>query len=372
MIIESVPTYINEYINSLERYQGGSTRSAVKNTDTSDWIDKLSSNECWMPSGLAVKAIKTHAHLVNEYNFQSDYSLRCALSAHMGGRMVPEQFITGNGGMEILDFVCRGLLTPGDESIISTPTFLAYKDFIKAPGGKVIDVPLDPETFEVDIDGILDAITERTRLIIITSPNNPTGTLITKAQMDKLVAGIPPHLVILYDEVYHDFVESNVSWPRAEHYIAAGKPVIGLHSFSKAYGLAGIRLGYAFSTPAIARYLYKLERPFLLNTLTTEAGMAALQDTKHLVKVKKVVEQGRLRLYDAFELLGLKYWYSHGNFILFQSPYEGEAFAGDMLDRGIMVRTGEVFAANGCIRVSIGEAAAVKRFIAALKGVLGR
>jgi len=279
----------------------------------------------------------------------------------------PDQFITGNGGMEVLDFICRGLVNLGDECIISTPTFLAYKDFIQVCGGKVVDVPLSTEKFRLDVQGILQAITEKTRLIFITSPNNPTGKIVSRAEMDELVEKVPPNVCILYDEVYHHFVTEGIDWPRALDYILAGKPIIGLHSFSKAFGLAGIRLGYAFTTPTIAKYLYNLERPFQISLLTMEAGLAALKDIKHLEKTKQIVHKGKHLVYGCFLQQGVMYWPSEGNFVLFKPPYDPEDFTADMLEQGVMVRTGKVFGAAGCIRVTIGSREAVKAFIEAFE-----
>ena len=146
-------------------------------------------------------------------------------------------------------------------------------------------MPLIGDNFDLDVEGILMAVNERTRLVFVTNPNNPTGTFIPKALTDALIYSLPPHVVVVYDEVYYHYIETD-DYARAEDYITAGRNVIGLHSFSKAYGLAGVRLGYAFASRDIAAYLNLLRRPFMINTLTMEAGLAALKDTEHIEATK--------------------------------------------------------------------------------------
>jgi histidinol-phosphate aminotransferase len=206
------------------------------------------------------------------------------------------------------------------------------------------------------------------KILFLSNPNNPTGGFFSRELTDRLIKQLPEHVVVVYDEVYHHYVDEP-DYARAAEYIAQGYNVIGLHSFSKAYGLAGILLGYVFAGREIAAYLQKLGRPFMINSLSMEAGMAALKDTDHIDKTVKHISHEKPWMYRQLKALGIRYWDSQANFILSWSPYPSSEFIGDMFDEGIMVRGGEVFGAPGCCRVTVGTSEANKAFIGALKKI---
>lgn len=352
------------HIEQTQPYKGGSTREETGRT-----IYKLSSNENLLgPSPKALQAIQNNLHTLNEYRYENDRVFCEALADFFGHELEPTQFITANSGMELLDLVCRGFLEPGTECILSTPTFLAYQSFACVEGARVIDIPLKGENFALDVDGILAAVNERTRILFIANPNNPTGSFFPRTDTYRLIDALPPHVVVVYDEVYHHFVD-RTDYARAVDYIAQGKNVVGIHSFSKAYGLAGIRLGYAFSTPRIAAYLQKLRRPFMVNTLSMEAGIAALGDRVHIQRTVENTILEKEWLYGQLKRQGIPFWKTQANFILFRAPYENVAFVPDMLEQGVMVRSGEVFGAPGCCRVTIGDRTANQAFGKALETV---
>ncbi|MFT3749101.1 MAG: histidinol-phosphate transaminase [Agriterribacter sp.] len=340
-------------------YRGGSTREEHKTIRY-----KMSSNENMLGmSPMALEAIRENLHRINEYSFEHDRLFCQALANHFHNALSPDQFITGNGGMELLDIIVRGFVQPGNEVIISTPTFMAYNSFAVLGGARVIDVPLQGSMYDLDVEGILGAITEQTRLIFISNPNNPTGTLIQRERIDELMEGLPDHVVVVYDEVYHDYVEAK-DYPRALDYIQQYKNVIGLHSFSKAYGLAGMRIAYAFSTHPIALYLQKIKRPFMVNALSMVAAMAGLKDRDFLEKTKAVNTVGKLYLYKKFKDLNIQYTPTEANFILITPPFKmtATALVHAMAGKGIMLRDAEVMKAPGKVRVTIGTAAANSYF----------
>ncbi len=363
-------TILKQHILASKPYRGGVSRGEVKQKAGIERVYKMSSNENMLgASPMALAAIQRVLPTIHEYNYHDDDVLREALADYFGQKCTSDQFITGNSGMELLDLVARGFLDPNLEAIVSTPTFGAYMSFSNVQGGKIVDVPLIGDTFDLDVEGILSAVNERTRLVFITNPNNPTGTFIPKALTDALIYSLPPHVVVVYDEVYHHYVESN-DYARAADYIAAGRNVIGLHSFSKAYGLAGIRLGYAFSSKEIASYLNKIRRPFMINTLTMEAGLAALKDAEHIEKTRALNAAGKQFLYAQFADLGSQYWPSEANFILFRSPCNNAVFIDKMLENGVMIRPCELFGLPNHARVTIGTMAANRAFAAALKATV--
>jgi len=358
--------HFKPHIASTEPYVGGSTRER----NATKKIYKLSSNENLLgPSPKALSAILKNLDSLHEYDFQDDSILCDALTAFFHHEATPRQFITANSCMELLDLICRAFLEPGDQVILSTPTFLAYRNFAAVSGGTTIDVPLKGRDFSIDIDNMVRAVDAKTKIIFISSPNNPTGSIVTSDAMQQLLEQLPPHVVVVYDEVYHHYVE-HPKYARAWDFIRKGFPVIGLHSFSKAYGLAGMRVGYAFSTPDMAGYLRRLRRPFMLNTLAVVGAMAALTDDRYIRQSVQLVEKEKAWMYTQLKNMGVTFYPSHANFILLKPPYAATHFAADILDAGIMVRTTEPFGAPDMIRVTIGTRPANAAFINVLKILL--
>lgn len=332
-------------------YVGGSTREARKDGKN---VYKLSSNENPLgASPMAVAAIRRALDNLHEYQYQDDGLFLEKLSEHFEGSLMPDQFLPANSGMELLDIICRGFLSPGTSCILSSPTFMAYKNFAELAGAKVIDVPLHGENFMLDVPAIIGSIDETTRVIFVANPNNPTGTLFPERDIRALVAGIPDHVVLVYDEAYHQYVERR-DYVRAMELIAAGRNVIGLHSFSKAYGLAALRLGYLFSTPAISGYLRHFRRPFMISSLAMEAGMAALDDHDHLARTVRTNSIEKRLLYKELNNLGIPYWPSDSNFILIHPPINALRFCQYLLQNGVMVRSAVPLGAPGLVRISIG------------------
>lgn len=350
-------------------YDGGITRGELENQVQVDELFKLSSNENILgPSPMATKAMVESMHQLHEYSFRDDFPILQAISTS-DSRLKTNMLFAANGGSEVIQMICKAFLNPNDECIISTPTFIAYKNYIKNEGALVKDVPLDTTNFTIDVNAILGAITPATRLIFVTNPNNPTGTYTNKEQIDYLVDNLPEHVIMVYDEVYYHFAEAH-DFPRAIDYILEGKNVIGIHSFSKSYGLAGIRLGYGFSTQEIAEYIANFKRPFVLNTLTMLAGIAALKDEQHLTDTINLVIQGRNWLYKEFEKLGINYWRSQTNFVYIEPAMNSKELTAALLKKGVMVRPCDAFGSKNGVRITVGDAKANAAFINALNTIL--
>ena len=362
-------TLFKSHIREVPAIPAGATRED-KLLASGQQLYKLSSNENLLgPSPKAMQAIQANQHLLNEYNFLNDEQLRQALADSFGRQIEPDQFVTGNGAAELLDIICRAFLSAGDECVISSPTFTACKSFALMAGARVVDVPLKGNHFETDVEGILASVNKNTRIIFITNPNNPTGTIIPRHTLRALLAQLPAHVVVVHDEVYHDYV-THPDFAKAQEWIARGANVIGLHSFSKIYGMAGLRLGYAFSTPEIAAYLLRFRRPFMINTLSMKAAIAALGDSEHLQRSRDLVTQEKPWLYTNFDRLGLVYWRSESNFIMFRSPMSTPEFIEEMLTEGVMVRGGQSFGITACSRVTVGRHEDNVKFVEALEKVV--
>lgn len=348
-------------------YQGGKSRSEIQSDKP---IYKLSSNENLLGSSpLAMQAIKDNLNALNEYPERTGASLQTALSEFYKGQLQAEQFITANSGVGIIELIVNAFLEEGLECIASNPGFAPYFKFPEKLGARVHDIPLLGDDYLLDIEGILNAINDKTRIVWVCSPNNPAGTYIPKHQIESLIAQLPEHVVLVYDEVYYQFATAE-DYSTAVPYVAAGKHVIGINSFSKAYGLAGLRIGYAYSTPEIAQYINLMRRPFLLNTLGLEAAKAALKDAAFIQKTVTAINAGKAYLYAELDKIGIKYWKSQANFVLLKPEMDASEFEAKMLEQGVMVRPVANFGAPGCVRVTIGTPEANTAFIVGLQKVL--
>ena len=363
------PSLFKSYISiSSKQYKGGKAKPQNNNGKT---IYKLSSNENLLGSSpLALQAIRDNIHRLNEYPEQKGESLQLALADYYKEELMPAQFITANSGVGIIELIIGAFLEEGLECIVSNPAFSPYSRFAVKVGAKVVDVPLVGDTLTLDLEGILNAINEKTRIVWVCSPNNPSGTYIPKKQIDALIEHLPKHVVLVYDEVYRHFANAE-DYTIGLPYVLNDNNVIAINSFSKAYGLAGIRVGYAYSTPEIASYVNHFRRPFFINTLSLEASKAALKDVAFIAKTKRNINEGKAYLYRELDRLGVKYWYSQTNFIMIKPNMDAKEFEAKIFSEGVMVRPVAGFGAPDCVRVTVGTPEANEAFINGLQIVLG-
>tara|TARA_R110002050_G_scaffold202806_1_gene338065 strand:- start:93775 stop:94881 length:1107 start_codon:yes stop_codon:yes gene_type:complete len=360
----NIDTIFKTYVKEKD-YAGGVTREEIKVDKNVNQIWKLSSNENILgPSPLALQAINNSLQNIHEYDFRDDHLLKQAI-CNTYPNLTSKNLISANSGIEVLELITRAFLSPGLECIISHPTFVAYESMIENEGCKVVNIPLESSDYTINVDAILKAVNSKTRLVFITNPNNPTGTYTDKKGIDFLINNLPNDVVVVYDEVYFHFADAP-DFPRAYDYIKENKNVIGVHSFSKAYGLAGIRLGYGISTPKIISYLENIKRPFIINTLSMVAGINALKDTDHLEKTIRLISTEKKWLYQEFSKLDVKYWPSQTNFIFAEPKIETMSFVSKMLVQGIMIRPCDKFGAPNGVRITIGNREANTALIQAI------
>ena len=360
-----MPITFKPYLQQKIVYIGGKSKDEIQIEGKE--IYKLSSNENQLGSSpKAIAAIKKHLDNLSEYPDSSDKRFRLALEKFYKGKLTANQFITTNSGVANIEIILNAFLEEGTECIYSSPAFSAYKGFIPKTGAQGVDVPLIGDNFHLDVQGILSAINERTRLIFVTSPNNPTGTYLPKNQIDALVEALPDHVILVYDEVYYQYADAP-DYVRALPYVRAGKNVIGVNSFSKAYGLAGLRIGYSYSTPQIAEYVQQLRRPFMINSLSMAAAIAALDDDEFIRQSTEMIHREKHFLYKELDKLGVKYWKTQANFILIKTDMPTNEFEELMLQEGVMVRLADSFGAPGCVRVTIGQRAANEAFLRGMR-----
>ncbi len=357
----------NPNIANAPVYVAGAPIEAIQQQYGLTEVIKLASNENPLgPSPLAVAALQQAIGGLNRYPPVGDDDLRAVLAEVIGRGLQPDNFFTGNGASDVLAMLATAFLAPGDECVICRPTFPVYESTARRSGAAVVYADLDPENYSYDVETILAAISGRTRLLYLCSPNNPTGTIITAEQMETLVNNLPEHVLLVADEVYYHFA-TRPDFPDTLAYVQAGKNVIIVHSFSKAFGLAGLRLGYAIAPAAITGYLARVREPFHLSQLALAAGLAGLRDHGHVEQTVKLMLDGRAWLYEKLTGLDLPVWPSQANFVLFRPPYPAAEVSERLLRRGVIVRPMGQFYLPDHLRVTVGLPEENKRFVAALR-----
>jgi histidinol-phosphate aminotransferase len=324
---------------------------------------KLASNENPLgPSPLAIAAIREAVGRLHRYPDGSGYYLRKRLSEKFN--LPFDGIVLGNGSNEIIELTLRTFLLPQDEVILPAPSFLVYKLAVQTMGGKVVPVPLT--NFTIDLAKTTEAITSRTKIIFVNNPNNPTGTIIKKGDFESFLETIPPHIIVVLDEAYIEFVKDGDT-PRGFDYVHRSGPyVIVARTFSKAHGLAGLRIGYGVMEPAIADYLHRVRQPFNTGALSQAAALAALDDEEFLHKTQSTVGEGLTFLYQEIGQLGLNYVPTQSNFFLIEVPTDARDIHETMLRQGVIIRPMNSYGMPGYIRVNAGLPEENVRFIRAL------
>ena len=334
-------------------------------------IYKLGSNENPLKTSPAViEAVQSAAANVNRYPPSAD-DLSGALAAYIGRGTSAGQFVVGNGGCEVLDLIAKSFIEPGDEAIICRPTFPIYELTLRRLGANVIYADLD-EDYSYNPERILAAVTDKTKLLYLTSPNNPTGSILTQAQQDAIMSQLPKHVLVVADEVYWQF---NDAPERADslNYVQDGANMVILHSFSKLFGLAGLRMGYAIAPEPIAEYLQRGQLPFHSNALSITAAMAAVADRDHIEETISMTMTERPKMISALKnMAGLNVFPSQGNFVLIKPENDSKQLEEALQKEGIIVRELSNFYMPGFLRVSVGLPHENQSFIDKMNLVLSK
>ena len=354
------------YIQEDSTYKGGGKKIVLPNGVE---VHKLSSNE--NPLGFSNKVSLAITNAVKDlslYPDNTDIRLREALSKDFKGKLMPDHFVTANSGSEIIDIISKVFLSEGDEIIVSQPCFLPYTAFTRWMGAKAINVPMTPD-YDYDLEGILKAITKRTKMLFLASPNNPSGNYIPYTKLADFLSRVPKNIIVVYDEVYRHFAQA-ADYTSALPFVLKGHPIIAVNSFSKTYGLAGLRVGYCYAPLELSNYIRKVCKPFLLSSLALEGAIAALEDTDFVERTVDLVHKERKFVLNGLERLGIKFWPTEGNFVLIDPPIKDADFTKFMENKGIMVRPVGVFGAPGKVRISFGVRKANEAMLAAVKDLL--
>ena len=356
-----------EYIQQIVPYEPGKPIEEVERELGLLHVTKLASNENPLgPSRKALRAMRAALRKVYLYPDGASFELKQRLSKEFG--LGADQFVIGNGSNEIIELLARGFLNEGDRVISSDSSFLVYPLITQSCGASYVSVPM--KDFRFDLKGILDQIDERTKLIFIANPNNPTGTYVRSDEVEDFLSKVPKDVIVCFDEAYIDFVEAK-DFPYLLFHVKANKPnIILLRTFSKSYGLAGLRVGYGIASQEMIKYLEKVRQPFNVNRLAQIAATAALDDQRFLWRTKRLVSRGRLYLYRKFTQMGLSFVPSEANFVLVNVGRDAKKISEAMLKKGVIVRAMNAYGLNTYIRVTIGTRFELMRFIHALKRVL--
>lgn len=331
-------------------------------------VIKLASNENPLgPSPAAIAALREATGELWLYPEATSYRLRQALAAHLD--LPADHIIVGNGSDEILLLLMRAYVDAGDEVVIPAPTFPMYEIGARVAGATVVEVPLRDWT--IDLDAVAAAMTPRTRLVALCLPNNPTGTSVPAAALERFLAAVRPGVLIVLDQAYHEYVQ-NPSHPDGVEHVRAGRDVLVLRTFSKIYGLAGLRVGYGIARPEILTPLWTVREPFSVNLAAQEAARAALGDSRHVQVSRESNERGKRQLYRGFDRLGVRYVPTDANFILADTGRPAAEVFDGLLRRGIIVRALAGQGLTTHVRVTIGTEEQNEAFLAALAHVLGR
>lgn len=364
----SIQEKANPFILDLVRYMPGKPieETAREIGMKPEDIIKLASNENPLgPSPKAVEAMKDALLNCHIYPDGAAYELCNAIGAKYG--LPWDQVVVGTGSSEVIELLCHSFLNRDAEMIVAQYSFSMYKVMATLFGAKFTEIPA--KNYGHDLQAMADAINEKTRLIIICNPNNPTGTVVKPEEIEAFMARVPEHVVVVFDEAYIEFADpENV--PDTLKYVREGRNVCVLHTFSKIQGLAGLRIGFGLTTPAIADLLHKSRAPFNVNAIAQAGALAALSDGNHVKNSCQINREGMEFFEKAFDELKLEYVPSQGNFILVKVGDGNKTFA-DMLQKGVIIRSMASSGLPAWIRITVGPLEMNLRCLMVLKEVLG-
>ncbi len=362
----ALPDRLNPALKHLPVYQPGRPLEEVARElgEPVDHLVKLASNENPIgPSPLAIQAMHQAAGAMHRYPDGSAFYLRQALAQHLAVR--PNNLVFGNGSNEIIEFVARALLGPGDEVVMSQYCFAIYPIVTLMMGAKVVTAP--SRNFGHDLSAMLRALTPRTKIVFVANPNNPTGTLAPAEDVLALLEGLPNDVLLVMDEAYIEFLDAPLD---LLHEIREGRRhnLLLMRTFSKIYGLAGLRVGYGVCHSTLAGALEAVRQPFNLNAMAQAAAMAALADAPHVERTRAQNRNGLAELEGALKQRGIEFVHSHANFIMAQVGDGQRVFEG-MQKEGVITRPMGSYALPEWIRISVGTDTENRRCIAALDAV---
>ena len=359
--------HIPEHLRNLGPYTPGKPIKAAERESGVRMIKMASNENPFGPSPRAIEAMRAAEASSNFYPDNDTTELRREIAKRNG--LDSSQVLVTDGSTVLLDLIARTLLAPGLNAVTSARSFIVYLIATRAAGGELIEIPTKDDGY--DLDAIAAAVNVDTRLVYLANPNNPTGTLFDAAATDRFLAKVPADLFVVIDEAYCDFAnyfakQRGVDYSHSLDYVRAEKPVIVLRTFSKAHGLAGLRVGYGLGPPEIIAYLERLKTAFSVSAVAEAAALAALDDTDHIRKTVENNARGGEFLMEKLKDLGYKPVPTWANFIYFDAGADAGTLCKRIQQEGVIVRSLVPWGIPTAIRVTIGTPEQNARFIAAL------
>jgi len=355
------------FLEKIQPYQPGKPIEEVaRQLNLKGEIIKLASNENPLgASPLALQAIGNAAKEAYLYPDDSCFYFREKLASKL--RVDSEDIFVGNGSVEILPLAALAYLDPELSAVCSESAFIWFKIAVRIAAGELIEVPM--KNYTHDLKAMLKAIKKNTRLVYIANPNNPTGTIVAREEVEEFFHKVPDHVLVIMDEAYYEYID-DPRYPDSFKYLREGKNILVLRTFSKIYGLAGVRLGYGIARREIIASLSKLRVSFNVNRLSQIAGMAALDDDRHIARGKDVNDAGKEFLYEAYQKMGVFYLPTYANFIFVDFARDSQIVFEALQQKGIITRPIKEYGFPHALRITIGTDEQNHKLISALKSVL--
>jgi len=341
-------SFFKQELEPIQPYQPGLREEQILEITEAPVIHKLSSNECpFPPFPSALAAMHESLINLNEYCDGSCYQLKQGLMEHY---QIPfEQIMVGNGTNELLVLLAEACLTPESRVAYCWPSFIVYRLAAQLAGASFDEVPLTSDG-RYNLEGLLEVIKPKTKLVFVSSPNNPTGGIVTQTEFESFMTKVPEHVLVVLDMAYNEFVTVPDHMAPLDFYNGE-RPLVVLHTFSKIYGLAGVRVGYGFAPEPVIQAIDKVREPFNVNSVAQAGALASLGQDEELERRRSANALQRARLCEGLDRLGLKYYESHANFVWVFVPDSEQTFH-QLLKRGVIVRP---FAVGGGLRVGVGN-----------------
>jgi histidinol-phosphate aminotransferase len=358
---------VQPYVETLKPYVPGKPAADALRETGLPTVVKLASNENPLgPSAKAMEAVRRAASEVHLYPEGSSRELTNALAQFLA--VQPSQVFVGSGSNEVIELLIRTFTAHDDEALLCQGSFLMYKVSLQAHGRRFLEIPMGPG-FRYDLTAMAKALSPRTRMVFLANPDNPTGTAFGRKELEAFLPQVPEGCLVVLDEAYFEFVDWP-EYPNGLEYLARWPNLVVLRTFSKAYGLAGLRLGYGVMRPELVGYLHRTRMPFHMTSLAQVAGLAALQDTGHVQRTRELNLRELPRVRKALLALGLVVPESHGNFVFVDLGRPAAPIADGLLARGIIVRPVPGYGFPNALRISIGLPEWNDRMLAGVREVL--
>lgn len=359
---------IRPNVRLMEPYSPGKPISEVKRELGLEHVVKLASNENpFGPSPLAMQAVKRAAADMHLYPDGAAYELREAISRKFG--LPHAQLLVGNGSDELIHLLGLVLLgSPEDQIVVGDPSFVRYDAAAQLAPCELVKVPLDRCQVH-DLSAMRRTVTERTKMVFIANPNNPTGTIVRTPDLESFLRDLPEHVTTILDEAYFEFAEDVPDYPNSVDLVRAGRNVVGLRTFSKAYGLAGIRVGYGFAPAEIVDAVNRAREPFDVNSLAQAAAVAALEDADHVKRTVDNNRKGAASIADAIEAAGGRAYPTYANFVFADLGKPAAPVFEALLRKGVIVRCCDAMGCPTCLRITVGTEEENEIFAEALRSV---